>query len=80
MNHCVSSSQLLQNIVVLTFIATFLFYLDNNCEDDAIVCWPFLILSCVWILLNLMWWMADIVTFAENLRVSGDGCPLKQNL
>eukprot|EP00731_Ephydatia_muelleri_P006821 Em0003g1069a len=52
----------------------------GGCEDDGIIAWPFLILSCVWLLLNLMWWVADIVTFSENLRMSGDGCPLKQNL
>ena len=61
-------------------IACFLFYVDMCCNDDGIMYWPLLVFLCVWMLLNFIWWMADIVNFAENLRVSGDGCPLKQNL
>jgi hypothetical protein len=41
-------------------------------------------ISCVGIMLCFLviisWWVADIVAFSENVRLDGDGCPLKIDL
>ena len=46
-------------------IACFLFYVDMCCNDDGIMYWPLLVFLCVWMLLNFIWWMADIA-FGEK--------------
>eukprot|EP00731_Ephydatia_muelleri_P006603 Em0003g851a len=50
----------------------------NN--QDKLLLWPVIVSYLIWIAIVLMWWVADVVTFAENLSVSGDECPLKHNL
>eukprot|EP00731_Ephydatia_muelleri_P006841 Em0003g1089a len=52
----------------------------SNDVDTIAGYWPLIVSFVLWAMVILMWWVADIVTFAEDLRASGNGCPLRHNL
>eukprot|EP00731_Ephydatia_muelleri_P006792 Em0003g1040a len=39
-----------------------------------------LIAFLLWVALMVLWWVADLLVFAENERPAGDSCPLVDNL